>query len=138
MRSRRYGMSDGTTVRVVGDLVTSPPVVVGTETSLRWAARQLEMGGARAAVVGHTRRVAGLISDHDLSEAIARGDDVDATPVHVAMTPYFASVEATTTIEEAKQAASEGQFHYVAVSAHGEVVGLLSSEEILRVPHSDR
>jgi CBS domain-containing protein len=131
-------MSNDARVRVVGDLVTSRPVVVGTETSLRWAARQLEMGGASAAVVGHTRRVAGVITEHDLAEAIARGDDVDATPVHVAMTPYFASVDATTTIEEAKEAARAGQFHFVAVSSEGEVVGLLSSEEILRVPHAER
>ena len=128
-------MDSESMVRVVGDLVADPPVVVGNETSLRWAARQLEMGGACAAIVGHTRRVDGIISEHDLSEAIAGGVDVDATPVHVAMTPYFASLETTTPIEEAKRAAREGRFHYVAVSSHGEVVGLLTSEDILRIPH---
>ena len=89
-------MGSESVVHVVGDLVSGRPVVVGSETSLRWAARQLEMGDACAAVVGHTRRVDGIISEHDLSEALARGVDVDATPVHVAMTPYFASLDAST------------------------------------------
>ena len=57
-------MGSESVVHVVGDLVSGRPVVVGSETSLRWAARQLEMGDACAAVVGHTRRVDGIISDY--------------------------------------------------------------------------
>lgn len=120
--------------REVATLVSGPPVVVGREGSLRAAARQLELAGAGAAVVGHTRRVEGVISEHHVAEAVARGRDLDATPVEAYMTPYFSSVEVTATIEEAKQEIRQGEAHFLAATVDGQVVGLLSAEDVLRIP----
>jgi signal-transduction protein with cAMP-binding, CBS, and nucleotidyltransferase domain len=126
-------MPDDTMTATVADLVTGRPVVVPAETSLRWVARQLGTGRATAAIVGHTRFVAGVISEHDLAEAVARGNDVDATPAEAAMTPYFASVEATASIEEAKEAIRRTGSHHLAVTSGPEVIGLLASEDVLRL-----
>lgn len=114
-------------------LVTGPPVVVGRESSLRVAAQELELAEVGAAVVGHTRRVDGVLSEHHVADAVARGLDVDATPVGAVMTPYFSSLEATATIDEAKHRVRHLDAHFLAVMAEGRVVGLLSAEEVLRV-----
>lgn len=118
----------------VRDLVTAPPVVIGRESSLRTAAQQLARAGQGAAVVGQTRRVDGVLCDHALVGAVARGLDVDATPVHAVMTPHFASLDATTSIDEAQEEVREVAAHFLAVTAGPRVVGLLSAEEVLRVP----
>jgi signal-transduction protein with cAMP-binding, CBS, and nucleotidyltransferase domain len=120
--------------RRVGDVVTTPPVVVGEETCLRLALRQLEEVGAPAAVVGHTRNVAGIVSEHDLARALADDMDLDATPVHAVMTPYFASLEASSTVAAAQQVARSRPTHVLAVTDGGTVVGLLTTEDILREP----
>jgi signal-transduction protein with cAMP-binding, CBS, and nucleotidyltransferase domain len=118
----------------VRDLVTAPPVVVGRESSLRSAAQQLARAGQGAAVVGQTRRVDGVLCEHALVGAVARGLDVDATPVDAVMTPHFASLDAATPIDEAQQEVRAVDVHFVAVTAAARVVGLLSVEEVLRVP----
>ncbi len=118
----------------VRDLVTSPPVVIGRETSLRAAAQQLERSGRGAAVVGQTRWVDGVLSEHSVVEAVARGLDVDATPADAVMTPHFSSVEADAGVEQAQQRVRDGESHFLAVTAEGVVIGLLSAEEVLRVP----
>lgn len=117
----------------IGSLVLGPPVVVGREGSMRAAARQLEGAGVGAALVGQTRRVEGIISEHHIADALARGLDLDATPVHSFMTPYLSSVDTTTTIDEAKRRVRHIDAHFLGVTAHGEVVGLLSAEDVLRV-----
>lgn len=120
--------------RHVGDLVAAPPVVVGEDTCLRLALLQLEEVGAPAAVVGHTRNVAGIVSEHDLARALAQDMDLDATPVHAVMTPYFASLEASSTVEAAQEVARSRPMHVLAVTDDGTVVGLVTTEEVLREP----
>ncbi|QYG93542.1 CBS domain-containing protein [Iamia sp. SCSIO 61187] len=122
------------TERRVGDLVTAPPVVVGEDTCLRLALLQLEEVGAPAAVVGHTRNVAGIVSEHDLARALAHDMDLDATPVHAVMTPYFASLEASSTVEAAQRVARSRPMHVLAVTDDGTVVGLVTTEAVLREP----
>lgn len=126
-------MDDGAS-QEIGTLVTGPLVVVGREGSLRAAVHQLEVAGVGAAVVGHTRRVEGVIAEHNIAEAVARDRDLDATPVHSFMTPYLSSVDTKTTIDEAKRRVRHVDAHFLAVTAQGRVVGLLSAEEVLRVP----
>lgn len=118
----------------VRDLVTGPPVVVGPESSLRAAAQQLARAGQGAAVVGQTRRVDGVLCERALVGAVARGLDLDATPVHAVMTPHFASLDADTSIDEAQREVREVDVHLLAVTAASQVVGLLAVEDVLRVP----
>ena len=120
--------------RRVEDLVSGPPVVVGEDTSLRLALCQLEEVGAPAAVVGHTRHVAGIVSEHDLAQALAHDMDLDATPVHAVMTPYFASLEASSTVAAAQRVARSRPMHVLAITDDGTVVGLVTTEDILREP----
>ena len=118
----------------VRDLITGAPLVIGRESSLRAAAQVLEAAGEAAAVVGQTRRVDGVFSEHSVVEAVARGFELDATPVQALMTPYFASIDGGTDLEEAKQRVRSGDAHFVAITDEGQVIGLLSAEEVLRVP----
>lgn len=118
--------------RCIVDLVAAPPVVVGEDTCLRLALRQLEEVGVPAAVVGHTRNVAGIVTEHDLARALAHDMDLDATPVHAVMTPYFATVEASSTVEAAQRVARRRSVPVLAVTDDGTVVGLVTTEEILR------
>lgn len=121
--------------RRVEDLVTAPPVVVGEDTSLRLALCQLEEADAPAAVVGHTRHVAGIVSEHDLAQALAHDMDPDATPVHAVMTPYFASLEASSSVAAAQSVARSRPSHVLAVTDEdGTVVGVVTAEDVLREP----
>jgi signal-transduction protein with cAMP-binding, CBS, and nucleotidyltransferase domain len=63
---------------------------------------------------------------------MAREMDPDATPVHAVMTPYFASVDASCTVDVAMRAARSCPAHVLAVTDGGEVVGLVTAEEVLR------
>lgn len=124
--------------REVATLVSGPPVVVGREGSLRATARQLDLAGAGAALVGHTHQVEGVISEHHVAEAVAWGRDLDATPVGSFMTPYFTSAEVTDTIEQAKARIRDGEAHFLAVTEDDRVVGLLTAEDVLRIPSPAR
>lgn len=120
--------------RDVGSLVEGPLVVVGREGSLLSAAHQMAAADVSAAVVGHTRWLEGVITEHHIADAVARGLDLDATPVGSFMTPYLSSVDATTPIDAAKRRVRDITGHFLAVTRHGQVVGLLTAEQVLRVP----
>jgi CBS domain-containing protein len=112
----------------------SPMVLtVGPRHTLRDAARLMSERGVGAAVVidpdGHGP---GILTERDLLQSIAAGQDPDGELVADHLTREVVFAEPGWSLEEAAAAMVRGGFRHLIVVERGETVGILSVRDIVR------
>jgi CBS domain-containing protein len=119
----------------VADLVTRAPVTCRPSTTAMEVARLLtrEQVGS-AVVVEDDGRLAGIVTDRDLrGKVVAAALDASTTTAAAIMSSPVVTVRPTAFAFEALLEMTRGDIHHVPVADGGRLVGVLSSNDFLRL-----
>ena len=115
----------------VSALIGSPVVRVAENLSLRQVAEALMRADVGAVVVGDDMSASGVVSERDISRAVANGLDVDVIPaVDVAQSPLI-WCDTTSTVAEVAAEMMEHWVRHVLVEQGGRLVGIVSARDLL-------
>ena len=109
-------------------------VTVTPGATLHDAARAMAERKVGAAVVIDPEQPGpGIITERDLVRSLGKGEDPDAEHVseHLTSNAVFADIEWD--LEEAADAMARGGFRHLVVVADGELCGIISMRDIMRV-----
>ena len=112
--------------------MTSKVVVTFPETSLAEAARHLAQREISSLpVVDTVGRVVGIVTESDLLTALLQSTPLE-TPIHTLMTTPVVTVDEFTPADNVIRLLREKRVHHLPVTRHGEVVGLITPQEVIR------
>lgn len=118
----------------VRDVMSSPPVDVVPETSLRDVAALLDEHEIGVVVVLGADGLEGVVSERDVVRALGQGADMDATCAADVMATEPVWVTEDDTVDDAAASmADEAVRHLPVLDEDGQVCGILSSRDVLRV-----
>jgi len=118
---------------VVRDLMSSPPVTCGPETSLAEAARTMAAASTGSVVVTERAKVAGIVTERDLLRAAAAQADPATEPVHLWMTPHPDALGPDEEASAAWSSLSHHHYRHLPVVEHGVLVGVVSMRDLFAV-----
>ena len=113
------------------DLLTVDPGDAVTEVAKRMVAKDVG-----AVLVYEGGSLSGILTERDVLRAVADGID-DSTLVRDRMTPNPETLDADDTTEHAAVLMIHGGFRHLPVMEGGEVVGVLSIRDLMRVVLED-
>ena len=106
--------------------------------TLRDAARAMADRGVGAAVVIDPEQPGpGIITERDLLNSIAKGEDPDTERVEAHLSPEITFAAPEWSLERAAEAMVRGGFRHLVVVDGGEMSGILSMRDIVRCWVSD-
>ena len=109
-------------------------LTIGPAHTLRQAAQMMSKRRIGAAVVIDTEHAGiGILTERDLLDSIAAGEDPDAELVAQHRTEDLVYASPEWTLEEAAAAMVRGGFRHLVVVEGHDVAGLLSMRDIVRV-----
>jgi CBS domain-containing protein len=109
-------------------------LTIGPHHTLREAATRMSSRKVGAAVVlDGDQDQPGILTERDILDAIAQGQDVDAERVQDHLTSDIVVAAPDWPLEKASAAMVGGNFRHLVVCRQGEVVGVLSVRDIVRV-----
>lgn len=114
----------------VGDLGLRPPVVVARETPIAQAARIMRANEISALVVGSPGKLVSIVTERDLTRAVAEAVPLDTHAAAIASTDVMIVTPDTTVMDVATTMLREGVRHLVVVHA-GRAVGVVSIRDAL-------
>ncbi len=118
----------------VRDGMSSVVLTVGPGHTLREAARRMTDKAVGAAVVlDEDAQGPGVVSERDILNSLGRGEDPDAELVGDHMTDTVISAEPGWSLERAAVEMSRRHIRHLVVVEGGELVGVLSMRDIVRV-----
>ncbi len=118
--------------------MSSVILTVGPGHTLREAARRMsEKGVGAAVVIDEEQPGPGLVSERDLMTSLGRGEDPDTELVGEHMTGTIISAAPDWSLERAAAEMSHRHIRHLVVVERGELVGILSIRDIVRVWMSD-
>jgi CBS domain-containing protein len=118
----------------VRDGMTKVVLTVGPYHTLREAARLMAERRVGAAVVMDPDSPGpGILTERDVLDAVGAGQDVDAERVADHLTADIVFAAPGWSLEEAAVAMVRGGFRHLVVTDAGEVAGLLSMRDVVRV-----
>ncbi len=112
------------------DLVRAEPGAALTE-----AAQAMDARRVGAALVFEGERLVGIFTERDVLHAVARGD-LEST-VSQWMTHHPETIEASDTTGHAAAMMIHGGFRHLPVAREGQVVGIISIRDLIRVVLDD-
>lgn len=118
----------------VRDAMSSAVLMVGPEHTIRQVAGQMSSRGVGSAVVHDPESSGvGIMTERDVLHAIGRGldPDVERAGDHLTWDVVYAGPDWT--LEQAAQAMLRGGFRHLVVLDEGEVLGVISVRDVLRV-----
>ncbi len=119
--------------------MTPSVLTVGPTHTLRHAARQMAARRVGAAVVLDPERDGpGILTERDVLDAVARDQDPDTELCQDHLTPDAVVATPDWPLEDAAAAMLAGGFRHLVVCDGGEVVGVLSVRDLLRVWSAQR
>jgi CBS domain-containing protein len=113
------------------ELLTVEPTASVTEVAKRMVAKDVG-----AVLVFDEGAICGILTERDILRAVADGID-DATLVRDRMTAHPETLDADDTTEHAAVLMIHGGFRHLPVVEQGEVVGVLSIRDLMRVVLED-
>jgi CBS domain-containing protein len=119
---------------LVRDGMTTAVLTIGPDHSLRDAARRMSQRRVGAAVV-HDPDVdgVGIITERDILDAIGAGQDPDGERVSAHLTRDLVAAAPDWSLDQAASTMVRHGFRHLVVLDEGEVAGLLSMRDIVRV-----
>jgi CBS domain-containing protein len=123
----------------VRDAMSTAVLSVGPTHTLRQVARAMSERKVGAAVVMDPEADGpGILTERDVLEAVAAGDDPDAELAAEHLTREAVVADPNWPLEKAAQAMLSGGFRHLVVTADDEVVGVLSVRDLVRVWAGER
>ncbi len=123
----------------VRDAMSSEVLTVGPDHSLREASRAMAARRVGAAVVlDADSEGVGILTERDVLDSVGAGQDPDSERVRDHLTGDLVYAAPTWTIQDAADAMVRGGFRHLIVLESGEVVGILSVRDIVRVWRTER
>ena len=124
---------------LVRDVMTSAVLTVGPAHTLRQVAQQMATRHVGAAVVLDPERDGpGILTERDVLEAVASGQDLDRELAADHLTPDAVSGLPDWDLDRAAAAMVAGGFRHLVICDDDDVVGVLSVRDIVRVWSSAR
>ena len=122
----------------VRDGMSDVVLSVGPGHSLRHAAKLMADRKVGAAIVMDPDGSGpGIVTERDVLESVARGEDPDTERVGDHLTPNLVCAEPSWSLERAAAAMVRGGFRHLVVVEGGEVAGIVSMRDIVRCWTSD-
>ncbi|WP_422772372.1 cyclic nucleotide-binding/CBS domain-containing protein [Plantactinospora sp. WMMC1484] len=119
---------------LVREAMSGSVLMVGPDHTLRQAAAMMsERGVGSAVVVDPDSEGVGIMTERDVLKAVGAGLDVDAERAAAHLTWDVVYAGPDWTVHEAAEAMSRGGFRHLVVMEDGEVVGMISVRDIVRV-----
>jgi signal-transduction protein with cAMP-binding, CBS, and nucleotidyltransferase domain len=107
---------------------------VGPNHTLREAARKMmEKGVGAAVVIDEELPAPGIVSERDILHSIGRGEDPDVERVGQHMNDAMITATPDWSLERAAMEMSKRHIRHLVVVERGELVGVLSMRDIVRV-----
>jgi CBS domain-containing protein len=117
----------------VRDVMSPAVVTVGPTHTMRQVAKVMAARKVGAAVVHDPESDGpGILTERDMLEAIAAGQDPDTEPASSHLTPDAVVAAPDWPLLQAAQAMVSGGFRHLVVCEGDEVVGVLSVRDVLR------
>lgn len=124
---------------LVRDVMTPAVLTVGPTHTVRQVARQMAGRKVGAAVVLDPEADGpGILTERDVLEAVAGGQDLDSELAADHLTPDAVAGEPDWDLDKAAAAMVAGGFRHLVICEGAEVVGVLSVRDIVRVWSSAR
>ena len=117
----------------VADVMTSASVTQSPADCLREAAAAMWKRQTGSLLIMDGDAVVGIVTERDLMKAVARGDDLDATPVSAVMTRDVLTVAPDTTVAEAARHMATRWIRHLPVVVDGRLVGIVSQRDLCKI-----
>lgn len=118
----------------VRDGMTPTVLTVGPNHTLRDAARLMSERRVGAAVVLDPEQPGpGIVTERDILYSLGSGEDPDSERVIDHLTPNIVYASPEWSLEEAAVAMVRGKFRHLIVVDEGDIAGMLSVRDIVRV-----
>ena len=121
---------------LIGNHMSRDLLSVGADERIAAAARRMVDRGVGAVLVMDGERLAGILTERDVLQAVAEGRAEDAT-VGERMTRQPETVEASESTGHAASLMIHGGFRHLPVTESGAVVGIVSIRDLMRVVLED-
>jgi CBS domain-containing protein len=122
---------------VVANHMTKNLLTVAADAKLGDAAKRMAERGVGAVVVLDGERLAGILTERDILKAVATGYEPDSR-VSDWMTRHPETIESDDTTDHAAALMIHGGFRHLPVVDAGEIKGILSIRDLMRVALEDR
>jgi CBS domain-containing protein len=122
---------------VVANHMTKELLTLEAEATLGDAAKRMAERGVGAVVVLAGERLAGILTERDILKAVATGFEPDSR-VSDWMTRHPETIESEDTTDHAAALMIHGGFRHLPVVDAGEIKGILSIRDLMRVTLEDR
>jgi CBS domain-containing protein len=117
----------------VSEVMTRASVTESPSDSLRDAANRMWAQQTGSLLVMDGARLLGIVTERDVMKAVARGADLDATPVSAVMTTQVLTVSPETSLHEAARHMANRWIRHLPVVVDGEVRGMVSQRDLCGV-----
>jgi CBS domain-containing protein len=124
-------------VPTVDQHMSTSLVTASADDKLADAAKTMADRGVGAVIVLDSGRLAGILTERDVLKAVADGATQDAT-VGERMTRHPETVESDETTDQAAALMIHGGFRHLPVVDGGEIKGILSIRDLMKVALEDR
>lgn len=124
--------------QMVRDIMTSNPVIVQATEPVGEAARRMREADTGAVVVVDDGRIAGIVTDRDITIRVVANDRDSATPVReAASTGDIETITPDTTVEQAADLMRTNAVRRLPVVENGTPVGIVSIGDLAIERDSD-
>jgi CBS domain-containing protein len=117
----------------VAEVMTRASVTESPADPLRAAANRMWSQQTGSLLVMDGARLLGIITERDVMKAVARGADLDATPVSAVMTTTVLTVSPDTSLHEVARHMATRWIRHLPVVDRGEIVGMVSQRDLCGV-----
>jgi CBS domain-containing protein len=114
----------------VSEVMNRANITESATAALREAAGRMWKQQTGSLVVMDGADLLGIITERDIMKAVARGDDLDSTPVSAVMTRSVLTVSPNTSVAEAAQHMATRWIRHLPVVSNGELVGMVSQRDL--------
>ncbi|HSR45047.1 MAG TPA: CBS domain-containing protein [Acidimicrobiia bacterium] len=114
----------------LADLISTPPEMCGSDITMAQAAAEMVSAGVGSMGVIDEGKFAGIVTERDVLEAVAKGLDVDSEPVRCCMTRSPDVFSPDTDVYQAAEYLLETGYRHLPV-VEDELVGILSIRDVL-------
>jgi CBS domain-containing protein len=113
--------------------MTSANITESAAVTLRDAAGRMWKQQTGSLVIMAGDEIMGIITERDIMKAVARGDDLDATPVSTVMTRSVVTVTPDTSVAEAAEHMATRWIRHLPVVCDERLIGMISQRDLCAV-----
>lgn len=114
----------------VSEVMNRANISESSTATLRDAAGRMWKQQTGSLVVLDNSELIGIITERDIMKAVARGDDLDATPISAVMTRTVITVTPEDSVEEAAHHMATRWIRHLPVVTDGALVGMVSQRDL--------